>query len=88
MPSELMALTQRLKNFTKDYKKFYIRSKSSTVEDILFQSLTNLQDEEAIRYQNSERAAQEFPNKPPLVKYCIALARYIQSPKWQGILAD
>ncbi|KAI8392925.1 Helix-hairpin-helix motif [Nakaseomyces glabratus] len=37
-------------------------------------------DEIAIRYQNSERAAQEFPNKPPYVKYCIALARYMHSP--------
>lgn len=39
-----------------------------------------VEDEVAIRYQNSERAAQEFPNKPPLVKYCIALARYMHSP--------
>lgn len=39
-----------------------------------------VEDEIAIRYQNSERAAQEFPNKPPYVKYCIALARYMHSP--------
>lgn len=39
-----------------------------------------VEDEVAVRYQNSERAAQEFPNKPPLVKYCIALGRYMHSP--------
>ncbi|AGO10021.1 AaceriAAR031Wp [[Ashbya] aceris (nom. inval.)] len=39
-----------------------------------------VEDEIAIRYQSSERGAQEFPNKPTLVKYCIALARYIHSP--------
>ncbi|EDO19233.1 hypothetical protein Kpol_1050p93 [Vanderwaltozyma polyspora DSM 70294] len=39
-----------------------------------------VEDEVAIRYQNSERASQEFPNKPSLVKYCIGLARYIHSP--------
>lgn len=39
-----------------------------------------VEDEVAIRFQNSDRAAQEFPNKPPLVKYCIALGRYMHSP--------
>ncbi|CAR26998.1 ZYRO0C06446p [Zygosaccharomyces rouxii] len=39
-----------------------------------------VEDEVAIRYQSSERGNQEFPNKPPLVKYCIALARYLHSP--------
>ena len=39
-----------------------------------------IDDEVAIRYQHSDRGAQEFPNKPPLIKYCIALARYMQSP--------
>lgn len=39
-----------------------------------------VEDEVAIRYQNSERAIQEYPNKPPLVRYCIALARFMHSP--------
>ncbi|CCE63044.1 hypothetical protein TPHA_0D04110 [Tetrapisispora phaffii CBS 4417] len=39
-----------------------------------------VEDEVAVRYQSSERAAQEFANKPPLVKYCVALARYMHSP--------
>ncbi|CAH02429.1 chromatin-remodeling histone chaperone SPT6 [Kluyveromyces lactis] len=39
-----------------------------------------VEDEVAVRYQSSERAAQEFPSKPTLVKYCIALGRYIHSP--------
>lgn len=38
------------------------------------------QDETARLYQNSERAQLDFPDKPTLVKYCIALARYVQSP--------
>lgn len=39
-----------------------------------------VEDEIAVRYQSSQRAAQEFPSKPTLVKYCIALGRYIHSP--------
>ncbi|SCV06027.1 LANO_0H20494g1_1 [Lachancea nothofagi CBS 11611] len=39
-----------------------------------------VEDELATRYQTSERGIQEFPNKPSLVKYCIALARYMHSP--------
>ncbi|CCK68424.1 chromatin-remodeling histone chaperone SPT6 KNAG_0A07710 [Huiozyma naganishii CBS 8797] len=39
-----------------------------------------VEDEIALRYQSSKRASEEFPNKPPLVKYCIALARYMHSP--------
>ncbi|KAK6885398.1 Transcription elongation factor SPT6 [Candida tropicalis] len=38
------------------------------------------QDETARLYQNSERASKEFPDKPPLVKYAIALGRYVQDP--------
>jgi transcription elongation factor SPT6 len=37
-------------------------------------------DEVARLYQNSDRAAFEFPQFPPLTKYCIALARYVQNP--------
>ncbi|SCU94785.1 LAME_0F09230g1_1 [Lachancea meyersii CBS 8951] len=39
-----------------------------------------VEDELATRYQTSERGIEEFPNKPSLVKYCIALARYMHSP--------
>ncbi|CAR24361.1 chromatin-remodeling histone chaperone SPT6 [Lachancea thermotolerans CBS 6340] len=39
-----------------------------------------VEDEIATRYQTSERGIQEYPNKPPLVKYCIGLARYMHSP--------
>lgn len=38
------------------------------------------QDETARLYQNSERARQEFIDKSALAKYCVALARYVQSP--------
>ena len=38
------------------------------------------QDETARLYQNSERAKVEFSDKATLVKYCVGLARYVQSP--------
>lgn len=38
------------------------------------------QDETARLYQNSERAVLELSDKPPLVKYCVGLAKYVQSP--------
>ncbi|KAF1917757.1 SH2 domain-containing protein [Ampelomyces quisqualis] len=37
-------------------------------------------DEVARLYYNSGRAAAEFPKYPPLTRYCIALARYLQNP--------
>ncbi|KTW28720.1 chromatin-remodeling histone chaperone SPT6 [Pneumocystis jirovecii RU7] len=37
-------------------------------------------DDVARLYQNSERASKEFPNLPSLGKYCVSLARYMQSP--------
>lgn len=49
-----------------------------------------VEDEIAIRYQTSERGNQEYPNKPSLVKYCIALARYMHSPllEYASLSAD
>ncbi|EMR10052.1 hypothetical protein PNEG_01805 [Pneumocystis murina B123] len=37
-------------------------------------------DDVARLYQNSERANKEFPNLSSLGKYCVSLARYMQSP--------
>lgn len=37
-------------------------------------------DEVATRYQSSPRSIAEFPDKPSLVRYTIALGRYVQSP--------
>ncbi|KAF8420790.1 SH2 domain-containing protein [Tirmania nivea] len=37
-------------------------------------------DEVARLYQNSDRARLEYPEFPPLARYCIGLARYLQSP--------
>jgi transcription elongation factor SPT6 len=37
-------------------------------------------DEVARLYQHSERAKVDHPEFPPLVRYCCALARYVQSP--------
>lgn len=38
------------------------------------------QDETARLFQNSERATVELSDKPTIVKYCVGLARYVQSP--------
>lgn len=38
------------------------------------------QDETARLFQNSQRATIELADKPTLVKYCVGLARYVQSP--------
>ncbi|PNS19134.1 hypothetical protein CAC42_1870 [Sphaceloma murrayae] len=40
--------------------------------------LTN--DEVARLYHTSDRALSEYPTLPPLTRYCIGLARYMQSP--------
>lgn len=39
-----------------------------------------VEDEVARLYQNSERAEAEFAEQAPLGRYCVALARYLQSP--------
>lgn len=39
-----------------------------------------VQDEIARLFQNSDRAISEFPGQPVLGRYCVALARYLQSP--------
>ncbi|KAK3621276.1 Transcription elongation factor spt6 [Elasticomyces elasticus] len=37
-------------------------------------------DEVARLYQTSKRGEVEFPSMPPLTRYCVALARYMQDP--------
>ncbi|KAI9827301.1 MAG: Transcription elongation factor spt6 [Phylliscum demangeonii] len=37
-------------------------------------------DEVARLYHASERAAADFPRIPPLTRYCVALAKYLQNP--------
>lgn len=37
-------------------------------------------DEVARLYQNSDRAAVDHPELPPLSRYCVALAKYVQNP--------
>lgn len=37
-------------------------------------------DEVARLYMNSPRSREEFPELPPLGRYCVALARYLQDP--------
>lgn len=39
-----------------------------------------VQDEVARLFQNSKQGVREFSEQPPLLRYCIALARYVQSP--------
>lgn len=42
--------------------------------------VTYVQDDVARIYQHSKRAADEFSALSPTAKYCVGLARYIQSP--------
>lgn len=42
-------------------------------------------DEVARLYQDSKRGMDEFPDLGPLTRYCIALARYLQSPLMEYI---
>ncbi|KAF2020308.1 transcription elongation factor Spt6 [Aaosphaeria arxii CBS 175.79] len=42
--------------------------------------VTIVNDEVARLYYNSPRAAAEFPKLPPMARYCVALARYLQNP--------
>lgn len=56
------------------HRKHIVDSRGQTIPVIF------VEDEVALRYQNSKRAAEEFPNKAPLVKYAIGLARYMHSP--------
>jgi transcription elongation factor SPT6 len=43
-------------------------------------AVTYVSDEIARIYQHSNRAAEEFTALSPIAKYCVGLARYIQSP--------
>lgn len=49
-----------------------------------------IDDEVARLYHTSERGVAEYPNLPPLTRYCIALARYAQSPvmEYAGLSRD
>lgn len=70
-----------------DAVKSFVADNNITVntEELQDQANVNLpviwgQDETARLFQNSERATIELSDKPTLVKYCIGLARYVQSP--------
>lgn len=39
-----------------------------------------VKDDVARIYQHSKRSVDEFPSIPPIAKYCVGLARYLQSP--------
>lgn len=56
-----------------DYSEF--ENNEPPLLDVIF-----VPDEVARLYQNSQRAKDEFPDKSSLAKYCVALARYLQSP--------
>lgn len=50
------------------------RETSETLEVVI------VSDEVARLYMNGDRSAADFPGLPPVTRYCIALARYMQSP--------
>ncbi|AOA65286.1 Nucleosome remodeling protein [Komagataella phaffii CBS 7435] len=45
-------------------------------------------DETARLYQHSSKSSAEYPNRPQLAKYCIGLAKYIQSPLLEYLALD
>lgn len=52
----------------------------SDVESTVPLDLIWVQDEVAHLFKNTQRAIEEFPDQVTLSRYCIALARYVQSP--------
>lgn len=56
----------------------YTDDRDEEVSDALEVIIVN--DEVARLYQNSDRAKKDHPGFAPLTHYCVALARYLQSP--------
>ncbi|PLB39348.1 chromatin-remodeling histone chaperone SPT6 [Aspergillus candidus] len=56
----------------------YTDDRDAEITDRLEVVIVN--DEVARLYQHSERAARDHPGFAPLTRYCVALARYLQSP--------
>ncbi|KAL4951975.1 SH2 domain-containing protein [Aspergillus filifer] len=56
----------------------YTDDRDDEVSDRLEVMIVN--DEVARLYQNSERAKKDHPSFAPLTHYCVALAKYLQSP--------
>ncbi|KAK4704537.1 transcription elongation factor SPT6, partial [Phenoliferia sp. Uapishka_3] len=68
------AIVDRHEDFNEEYVSADDRAKRAHFEVIY------TYDDVARIYQNSKRAATEFPELSSLGKYCVALARYAQSP--------
>lgn len=60
--------------------KELIDSTKTSSDEVPTTPVIYVHDEVARIYQNSPRAAEEFSALTPLGKYCIGLARYVQSP--------
>ncbi|TFY83720.1 hypothetical protein EWM64_g301 [Hericium alpestre] len=58
----------------------YVEPEQSTQADYSRIQVTYVLDEVARIYQHSKRAAEEYSALSPIAKYCVGLARYIQSP--------
>ncbi|KAL4783925.1 transcription elongation factor spt6 [Aspergillus varians] len=56
----------------------YTDDRDDEVSDRL--EVVTINDEVARLYQNSERAKKDHPSFAPLTHYCVALAKYLQSP--------
>ncbi|PSK41638.1 transcription elongation factor SPT6 [Candidozyma pseudohaemuli] len=78
------ANTKRLYDIVKNFvSKYEILCNVEDLQDPATPPLLPViwgQDETARLYQSSERAVVELTDKPPLVKYCVGLAKYVQSP--------
>ncbi|CAO1627387.1 unnamed protein product [Sympodiomycopsis kandeliae] len=75
-------LRQQLEDLAEEAKHAIISSKAIPAEQAEKASIDVIYslDDTARLYQHSQRAADEFPDLKTLQRYCVGLARYVQSP--------
>ncbi|KAJ2962458.1 hypothetical protein NQZ79_g2382 [Umbelopsis isabellina] len=72
-------LLENVQNIVNELKEQTTTSRSSR-HDRVHAQVTVVEDEAARLYQGSKRAMEEFKELPPLMRYCISLARRLQNP--------
>lgn len=72
-------LLETVQTIVNELKEQTSNSRSSR-HDRIHAQVTVVNDEVARLYQGSKRALEEFKELPPLMRYCISLARTLQNP--------
>ncbi|KAI8584594.1 hypothetical protein K450DRAFT_217031 [Umbelopsis ramanniana AG] len=72
-------LLDTVQTLVNELKEQTANSRSSR-HDRIHAQVTIVNDEVARLYQGSKRATEEFKELPPLMRYCISLARRLQNP--------